>query len=180
MTTTIHRRDLHHLGMRKHSRGVGVSFGCKSAGHPKRSTSSAAVIAEIKEMEATDGEVIIREQFQVPEGRILQAAVLSKPLGIELEERNGHIVVDDMVAGGNAAESGLVQVGDVLRAVSARVVKGSAPRDVGGFRRTKSGLFGELVFIPTAGETFETVIAAIQSNRCSECTITLVLERDAQ
>jgi hypothetical protein len=43
-------------------------------------------------------------------------------------ERDGHIVVDDIIYGGNAEKSGGVQRGDILRGVSARVIEGASPR----------------------------------------------------
>ena len=49
--------------------------------------------------------------------------------------------------------------------------------DVLGTGRSKEGIFGELVIVPTQGQAFDTVMGAIGSNRCSQCDVGLVLAR---
>ena len=44
--------------------------------------------------------------------------------------------------------------------------------------RGKEGFFGQLILFQTKGESFNTVSAAIRSNKCSQCDITLVLQRN--
>ncbi|KAK3268406.1 hypothetical protein CYMTET_23090 [Cymbomonas tetramitiformis] len=142
----------------------------------KRSTKSA-IASSIQEVEATDGEEVVKLEVEVAEDRCLYTVSLAKPLGVQLAEKGGDIVVEEVLPDGNAAKCGLIQPGDILRGVTGRIVEGGARRDIGGFRRSKSSLFGDLVFVGVDGEAFETVIAAIQSNRCSQCTITLALDR---
>eukprot|EP00240_Pyramimonas_obovata_P014329 CAMPEP_0118934400 /NCGR_PEP_ID=MMETSP1169-20130426/13804_1 /TAXON_ID=36882 /ORGANISM="Pyramimonas obovata, Strain CCMP722" /LENGTH=194 /DNA_ID=CAMNT_0006877303 /DNA_START=27 /DNA_END=611 /DNA_ORIENTATION=+ len=132
----------------------------------------------VREIEAWDGDERVQATFEVPTASSLITVALEKPLGLQLEERNGDIVVDDIIYGGNAEKSGVVQKGDILRGVTARVVEGAAPRSVGGFNRSKESLFGKLVLMDTKGESFDTTMAAIASNRCSQCAVTIVLQRE--
>lgn len=132
------------------------------------------------EIEARDKDECARATFGVTSGSTLITVAVEKPLGLQLEERDGHIVVDDIIYGGNAEKSGGVQRGDILRGVSARVIEGASPRSLGGFNRTKASLFGDFVLMDAEGESFETVMAAIKSNKCAQCAITLVLQRAQQ
>ena len=43
--------------------------------------------------------------------------------------------------------------------------------------RNKQSFLGGLVLMRADGESFDTVLAAIQSSKCSKCDVTLVLER---
>jgi hypothetical protein len=49
--------------------------------------------------------------------------------------------------------------------------------DIIGNGRSKSGIFGEACIISTDGQSFDTVMAAIGSNRCLSCDVHLVVER---
>mmetsp|Transcript_26751 Transcript_26751/g.58327 ORF Transcript_26751/g.58327 Transcript_26751/m.58327 type:complete len:170 (+) Transcript_26751:108-617(+) len=95
-------------------------------------------------------------------------ASLKKPLGFVLEEHNGQVRVAQVTPNGSAERAG-VKPGDILRATTARAELSSGP----------SGIMGQLLLLRTDGESFATVSAAIRSNRCSQCAITLVLERPA-
>ena len=44
-------------------------------------------------------------------------------------------------------------------------------------QRSKNSSAGQFILFQVAGESFATVGAAIRSNTCSQCYITLVLER---
>lgn len=103
-------------------------------------------------------------QVAVCAGTKLVQVSLKKPLGIIFADKAGKIVVDELVPGGHAAASGNVQLGDELRLTTARIQ--GAPNAT-----------GKQILFSAQGETFDTVIAAIQSNTCSQCPITLVLER---
>eukprot|EP00252_Welwitschia_mirabilis_P028074 TRINITY_DN9966_c0_g1_i5.p1 TRINITY_DN9966_c0_g1~~TRINITY_DN9966_c0_g1_i5.p1 ORF type:complete len:205 (-),score=12.06 TRINITY_DN9966_c0_g1_i5:28-642(-) len=82
---------------------------------------------------------------------------LSKPLGIVLEEdQSGKICVAELVKGGNAEKSGLVELGDQLIATSA-VVYGN----VESYQGVKVRKDMQIVRLNVRGERFETVMAAI-------------------
>jgi len=75
---------------------------------------------------------------------------LEKPLGIAFEETgNGGVVVDYLVEGGNADQSGVIQPGDVLLATTACM--------------GRDGKF-ERKLIPSRYESFDTIMGAIGSN----------------
>ena len=82
------------------------------------------------------------------------------------EDRDeGRIVVDELIVGGNAAESITpISVGDSLMATTAEALQS-------GTTRTQTIMF------KTEGEDFDTVMKAIKSNTCARCLITLVMER---
>ena len=86
----------------------------------------------------------------------------------------GSIVVEEVTEGGNAESSG-VNAGDVVVAVTARSQEEANKKE-----RTREALFGRLVLFQTLGETFDTVMAAIASNRCSQCEIQVVVARTLQ
>eukprot|EP00246_Nothoceros_aenigmaticus_P000272 TRINITY_DN10417_c0_g1_i2.p1 TRINITY_DN10417_c0_g1~~TRINITY_DN10417_c0_g1_i2.p1 ORF type:complete len:180 (-),score=14.50 TRINITY_DN10417_c0_g1_i2:182-721(-) len=87
---------------------------------------------------------------------------ISKPLGMVLEQdKNGNIVVAGLVADGNAAKSGLVDVGDQLMATSA-IVYNDAETYQG--VQVRKGM--QIVRLNARGERFETVIAT-SSPKCS-------------
>ena len=83
----------------------------------------------------------------------------------------GRIVVEEVTEGGHAELSG-VNAGDFVVAVTARSQQEANKKE-----RTREALFGRLVLFQTLGETFDTVMAAIASNRCSQCEIQLVVAR---
>ncbi|GAQ91536.1 hypothetical protein KFL_008020060 [Klebsormidium nitens] len=95
---------------------------------------------------------------------------LQKPLGIYFKDANDGVVVDEVAEGGHADgfnksvhNKTRIQSGDRLLATTAFPSEGQ-------FRTQQPIVF------PTSGEKFDTVIAAIQSNTCARCYITLVLE----
>mmetsp|Transcript_23004 Transcript_23004/g.78338 ORF Transcript_23004/g.78338 Transcript_23004/m.78338 type:complete len:149 (-) Transcript_23004:167-613(-) len=102
------------------------------------------------------------------------AIALRRPLGIVLEEKgsSGVIYVAEVVEGGRAAKTGMVEVGDRLVATSAMVR--SKTQDYQGVSVATGEQF---VRLATAGETFDTVMAAIGSNP-SQVDIKLEFERD--
>lgn len=82
---------------------------------------------------------------------------LNKPLGIVLEEaKAGNIFVAEVVGGGNAEKSGLIDVGDQLIATSA-IVYGSEEYYQG--VKVRKGM--QVVRLSVFGEKFDTVMAAI-------------------
>ena len=89
-----------------------------------------------------------------------------KPLGLVLEERRGGVFVGEVASEGRCA--GEVQVGDELVQTSGVVYTNS--EDYGGVQVKKGQ---EKVMMPTRGETFNTVMAAIGSHPGHE---TVVLE----
>jgi hypothetical protein len=107
------------------------------------------------------------ETFQLPKG--LSEVKLKKPLGIVFEEfDNGPgVFVKDLVAGGNAAKSGLVQIGDMLVGITAVKVVGAKY---------------ERRMIPARKFDFDTMVGAIGSNeeRFSCSDVVLMLERPGE
>ena len=91
---------------------------------------------------------------------------LEKPLGLVLEERRGGVFVGEVDSEGRCAEE--VRVGDELVQTSGVVYTNS--EDYGGVQVKKGR---EKVMMPTRGETFNTVMAAIGSHPGHE---TVVLE----
>eukprot|EP00959_Pyramimonas_sp_CCMP1952_P024625 516834-Pyramimonas_sp.AAC.1 len=119
------------LGVRV-NRSRAISLRCRSG--PTEGTTMKEVCGMERyelgtyEIEARDGDESVKGTFEVPIGSTLITVALAKPLGLQLEERNGEIVVDDIIYGSNAEKSGAVQKGDILRGVTARVRDGAAPR----------------------------------------------------
>jgi len=92
------------------------------------------------------------EMFRLPKG--VYEVKLPKPLGIAFEERfedprKGGVLVDYLVEGGNADQSGQIQPGDVLILVTA--IKVFGPR-------------WERKMLPAIDMPFEVVMGAIGSN----------------
>ncbi|KAL2641427.1 hypothetical protein R1flu_009014 [Riccia fluitans] len=82
---------------------------------------------------------------------------LSRPLGIAFEETKiGTIVVDEVIKGGNAESSGLVEVGDQLIATSAVVYS-----DTDEYQGVTVRKGMQIVRLNVRGEKFQTVMAAI-------------------
>ena len=97
---------------------------------------------------------------------------IKKPLGLVLEEKkSGGIFVAEIVQDGNAAKTGLVNVGDQLISTSAMVFNGTS--DYGGVS-VKSG--EETIKFAVRGEKFDTVMAAIGSNM-SQRLVTLEFQK---
>ena len=93
-------------------------------------------------------------------------------LGLVLEEKKeGGIYVGEIVEDGNAAKTGLVNVGDELIATSGVVFNSTT--DYGGVS-VKSG--EETVRLPVRTERFDTVMAAIASNP-SQRTVALEFQK---
>ena len=44
-------------------------------------------------------------------------------------------------------------------------------------KTSKSGIFGTPILMPTGGKSFDTVMAALASNKCSQCNIAVILAR---
>ncbi|EFN59382.1 hypothetical protein CHLNCDRAFT_137860 [Chlorella variabilis] len=95
---------------------------------------------------------------------------LRKPLGLVLAEREqpggaAQVFVEEIVAGGNAAKDGQVQVGDVLTRCSAVLLKAGKE---GEFQREGHGQRPydnfEQVWFDCSGKKFDTVMAALGSN----------------
>ncbi|KAG6550617.1 hypothetical protein Mapa_007870 [Marchantia paleacea] len=82
---------------------------------------------------------------------------LGRPLGIAFEETKiGTIVVGEVISGGNAQNSGLVEVGDQLIATSAVVYS-----DTDEYQGVTVRKGMQVVRLNVRGEKFETVMAAI-------------------
>jgi len=121
-------------------------------------------------------------EVEVGEAARLLTFSLAKPMGLYLAEKaNGDVVVDEIVLGGNASGSG-IEIGDVVTAVTARsqedLQPGKRTRENLYSSRTKDNLFGRLFLFRAQGESFDTVMAAIASNKCSQCQIQLVVKRN--
>lgn len=87
------------------------------------------------------------------------------------ENSDGRIFVEEVTEGGNAEAAG-VEAGDVVVAVTARDQEEANKKE-----RTREALFGRLVLFQTADETFDTLMRAIRSNKCSQCDVQVVVER---
>ncbi|PNH10328.1 hypothetical protein TSOC_002973 [Tetrabaena socialis] len=108
------------------------------------------------------GGLLEAEVLASPGSRVFSVSI-KKPLGLTLAESGGRIVVESVTGGGHAASAG-VAAGDALLATGARA-------QVGG------GKDAQPVLLPTGGQRFSTVSAAIRSNTCSQCLVHLVFER---
>ncbi|KAL3677982.1 hypothetical protein R1sor_020938 [Riccia sorocarpa] len=103
--------------------------------------------------EASDAE----ESDLPPPGCSRVKVELKRPLGIGFAETKiGTIVVDEVIKGGNAENSGLVEVGDQLIATSAVVYSDA---DVYQGVTVRKGM--QVVRLNVRGEKFKTVMAAI-------------------
>jgi hypothetical protein len=107
------------------------------------------------------------EIFNLPKG--LYEVRLAKPLGVifeEIEIGRG-VYVQDLVEGGNAARSGMIQINDVLVGITAIKIVGAKY---------------ERRMIPARKFDFDTVVGAIQSNdsryQCND--VVLMLERPGE
>jgi len=112
-----------------------------------------------------------RELVRFREGAEAVAVELPRPLGIIFEEKKvdgmRYCVVDELVEGGNAAVSGEVRVGDILRVTTA-VAKGADKVSVGKFQvepslgqREKGGY--SLAYFVADGQPFDRVMGALTS-----------------
>ncbi|CAL8462458.1 g1991 [Coccomyxa elongata] len=107
---------------------------------------------------------------------------LRKPMGLVLAEAKDRkaVVVEEIVKGGNAEQSGQVSVGDVVSKCSATVLKagkgGEYEKEGYGQRPYDNW---EKVMFDCDGEDFDTVMAAIGSNteRWGIFSVSLVLKR---
>eukprot|EP00891_Asterochloris_glomerata_P005463 jgi/Astpho2/5463/e_gw1.00077.19.1_t len=92
---------------------------------------------------------------------------IRKPLGLVLgeAERGGAVVVEEIVQGGNAEQTGVVQVGDVVSRVSATVLKegksGQYQRE--GYGSQPYSNFEQIMF-DCQNQDFKSVMGAIASN----------------
>lgn len=148
------------------------------------SESRRLVVCALKQVETSlvvDGRTLACDISVDTESEVFTVA-LGKPLGLILAEKDNAIIVEDVVAGGNASRSDVgIMPGDRVKAVTGRILGEKERRvDVLGTGRTKEGIFGQAVLMATDGQTFDSVMAAIGSNRCSQCEIHLVLERSLQ
>jgi hypothetical protein len=99
------------------------------------------------------------DEEPVPPGCSRYAVIIKKPLGMYLEtDKQGNIFVAELIPGGAAEASGLINVGDRLLATSAIVFNSSM--DYGGVSVKKGE---EQIRFSTRGESFDTVMAAIST-----------------
>ncbi|KAK9811272.1 hypothetical protein WJX72_000996 [[Myrmecia] bisecta] len=117
----------------------------------------------------------LTQAWPVEEGSQLYTVSLSKPLGLVLAEQGKKVIVEKIADKGAAAKTD-IQVGDVVRGTTARAKNTTQQTAMASEARMKQGLLGGLVLLNADGESFDTVMAAIDSSRCSQCDITLVLE----
>lgn len=108
---------------------------------------------------------------------------IRQPLGIVLAEdaKNGRIVVEEVVSGGNAARDGRVAVGDVLtgcQAVTLKEAKMSGSFDKEGYGARPYDNW-ERIWVDAVGLQYETVMSALSSNnpRWGISSIELELEQ---
>lgn len=127
-------------------------------------------------LKGDEGALPLKEKWSVQDEVELLAMPLSKPLGAVLAEQKGRIVVEKMVDGSNAALGGL-QVGDVIRGTTARSKEDVKETRAGSGGRAKQDYWGALVLLNADGQSFDTVMAAINSSKCASCDITLIVER---
>lgn len=108
-----------------------------------------------------------------PPGCSRYTVKIRKPLGLVLEEKSvgGEIYVAEIVDDGNAAKTGLINVGDVLIATSALVFNSTS--DYGGVTVRKGE---ETVRLACRGEKFDTVMTAIATNP-SQRLVTLEFQK---
>lgn len=104
------------------------------------------------------------KEDEIPPNCARYTVNIPKPLGLVMEETaSGLIRVAEILSGGNAERTGLIQLGDVLIATSGNV-------------KTTERYYGEVrvqggekrVRILCKGETFDTVMAAIGSHLASD------------
>lgn len=148
--TAAFRRSSH-LGTGKQSEcGHGVWANPLASSH----SSLRAIFNSEKESSASAND----DENDVPPAGCSRIKVeFTKPLGIAFEEdKFGNIFVDEVLEGGNAYKSGLIEAGDQLIATSA-VVYGSE-EDYQGVM-VRKGM--QIVRLNVRGERFETVMAAI-------------------
>lgn len=98
---------------------------------------------------------------EVPEGCFrFKVDIAHRPLGIVFEERRGKgIFVAELPPGGKASHLEGVEVGDELTGTSAVVYD---HQDDYGLLKVPKGM--KTVWVPTRGETFNAIMAAIESN----------------
>lgn len=97
------------------------------------------------------------------------------------DAKNGRILVDEIVEGGNADRDGRVRVGDVLvgcQAVTLKEAKLSGSFEKEGYGARPYDNW-ETIWVDTVGLRYETVISALTSNnpRWGISSIELELER---
>ncbi|MCO5548184.1 hypothetical protein L7F22_001642 [Adiantum nelumboides] len=145
------RRDVA-VSFPKEDHGVGAQTIGFYKGKPLRRNIRATLESENK-VSSTN----VKATEITPPGCTRVKVELKKPLGIILEENKvGNIFVAEVVEGGNADKSGLVDVGDQLIATSA-IVYGSEDYYQG--VRVRKGM--QIVRLSVFGEKFDTVMAAI-------------------
>ena len=129
----------------------------------RRSVRRGAVVRAAAEEEAED---------KPPPGCTRYTINILRPLGLVLEEKKeGGIYVGEIVEDGNAAKTGLVNVGDELIATSGVVFNSTT--DYGGVSVPRGE---ETVRMPVRTERFDTVMAAIASNP-SQRTVALEFQK---
>ncbi|KAK9840134.1 hypothetical protein WJX74_003945 [Apatococcus lobatus] len=147
-------------------------------GPPQRSFQRCRGSVQIS-VPSDEGMDDLSETFNVPEGSELKAYFMKRPLGVTMVEKSGKVVVDHVMDGGHGDKAG-IKVGDVLRATTARTKN---MQRQGMARSTnaanKASVFGELVLLRADGEDFNTVMAGIQSSKCGQCDVAVVLERSS-
>ncbi|KAL3159400.1 hypothetical protein ABBQ38_009830 [Trebouxia sp. C0009 RCD-2024] len=123
-----------------------------------------------------EGGLPLKAKWSVQEEVELRTMPFSKPLGAVLAEQKGRIVVERMLDGSNTALGGL-QVGDVIRGTTARSKEDVKETRAGSGSRAKQDYWGALVLLNADGQSFDTVMAAINSSKCASCDVTLIVER---
>lgn len=140
----------------------------------------AVAAADAQDMEITlkadEGDQPLTAKFSVTEDVELHAMPFSKPLGAVLAEQKGRIVAEKILDGSNAALGGL-QLGDVIRGTTGRSKVDAKATTAGSGSRAKQDYWGAQVLVSADGQTFDTVMAAINSSRCATCDVTLIVER---
>ncbi|KAH7300721.1 hypothetical protein KP509_24G075800 [Ceratopteris richardii] len=145
------------------------SFGLYTSKAPRKAI-YAAVESESSLSSANTG-----SNDYPPPGCTRMKVELSKPLGMILEEdKSGNIFVAEVLKGGNADKSGLIDVGDQLIATSA-IVYGSEDYYQG--VRVRKGM--QVVRLSVFGEKFDTVMAAIGTHP-AHMKVTLEIQKCAR
>lgn len=103
-----------------------------------------------------------------PPTNTIHEVVIKKPLGITLAENASlnHVFIEEINPNGNAAATGQVQVGDIIAATSAIVLKSNADSDNYGKEGHGQRLYDnwETIMFECEGQSFDTVMAAVGSN----------------
>lgn len=147
---------------------------------PFRKDRGMSTVTQAKDVEivlkADEGDQPLKEVFAVEDNVELQSLPFSKPLGAVMAEQKGKIVVERIIDGSNAALGGL-QIGDVIRGTTARSQVDAKVVRPGSGSQAKQDYWGAQILVNADGQDFDTFMAALNSSRCENCDVMLIVER---